>query len=141
MQPLSCTKVGIFAPAVGLKEKESHVRSPCQPSKNVLDIGVVAPGLGDSDAKLRVAQGPNGRDDACDDPDHQCHAHRAGVLQDTLRTDEDTWTDDVTCGIKAEVAVKLNMLFHCTFVCFFYDFRDLKVLDCLKALLAILILC
>lgn len=82
-------KGGYFRTCCGFM-KESHVRSPCQPSKNVFDIGVVAPGLGDSDTKLRVAQGPDGRDDACDDPDHQRHAHRAGVLQDTLRTDEDT---------------------------------------------------
>lgn len=85
----SLYKGGCFCTCSGFM-KESHVRSPCQPSKNVLDIGVVAPRFGDSDTKLRVAQGPDGRDDACDDPDHQRHAHRAGVLQDTLRTDEDT---------------------------------------------------
>lgn len=51
------------------------VGSPCQPSENVLDVGVVAPGLGDGDTELGVAQGPDGRDDASDDPDHQRHAH------------------------------------------------------------------
>lgn len=105
----------MFPHLLWVYETEYHVCSPCQPSKNVLDVGVVAPRLGDSDAKLCIAQGPNGRDDACDDPDHQRHANRAGILQDALRTDEDTWADDITCRIKAEVAVKLNMLFNAFF--------------------------
>lgn len=74
-----------------------HVHSPSQPSENVLDVGVVSPRLGYGDAQLGVAQRPDGGDDARDDPDEQRHAHRAGVLHHSLRTDEDARADDVAC--------------------------------------------
>lgn len=73
----------------------TSVCSPSQSSKDVLDIGVVSSRLGDSDSQLSVAQCPDGSDDACDDPDDQGHAHRAGVFQHPLWTDEDTWADNV----------------------------------------------
>lgn len=75
----------------------SSFYSPGQPSKDVLHVGVVSSWLGDGDAQLGVAQRPDGGDDACDDPDDQRHAHGAGVLHHPLRTDEDTWADNVTC--------------------------------------------
>ncbi len=73
-----------------------NVRSPGQPSEDVLHVGVVSPRLGDGDAQLGVAQRPDCGDDARDDPDDQGHAHGAGVLHHSLWTDEDTWADDVT---------------------------------------------
>lgn len=73
-----------------------HAYLPCQPSKDVLDVRVVSTRLGDGDAQLSVAQRPDGCDDACDDPDDQREAHRAGILHHALRTDEDTWANDVT---------------------------------------------
>lgn len=74
----------------------SSVRSPSQPSEDVLDVGVISPRLGDGDAQLGVAQCPDGGDDPRDDPDNEGHAHGAGVLHHSLRTDEDTWADNVT---------------------------------------------
>ena len=72
------------------------VCSPGQASEDVLHVGVVSSRLGDGDTQLGVAQRPDGGDDAGDDPHDQGHAHRAGVLQHALRTDEDTRADDVT---------------------------------------------
>lgn len=72
-----------------------RVCSPSQPPEDVLHVGVVSARLGDGDAQLGVAQRPDGRDDAGDDPDDQGHAHGAGVLHHALRADEDTRADDV----------------------------------------------
>ena len=77
--------------------KLSSVRSPGKSSEDVLDVRVVSSGLGDGDAQLGVAQRPDGGDQSRDDPDDQGQAHRAGVLHHSLRTDEDTWADNVTC--------------------------------------------
>lgn len=76
--------------------------SPGQPTKDVLDIGVVSSRLGDGDAQLSVAESSDGGDDACDDPHDQGHAHGAGILHHSLRTDEDTWADNVAWWIERE---------------------------------------
>lgn len=78
----------------------SPVHSPCQTSKDVLDVGVVAAWLGDGDAQLCITQSTDGCDDARDDPDDQREAHGAGVLHHALRTDEDTWANDVTWWLR-----------------------------------------
>lgn len=125
-----CTRISPPVRVGDLLRCSFGVCSPCQPSENVLDVGVVSSGLGDGDAELSVAQGPDGCDDARDDPDHQRHAHRAGVLQDALRTDEDPRADDVTFGMKAEVAVRLYILPSVLFlIAFFNDCWDFEVLN------------
>lgn len=73
-----------------------RAHSPSQSTEDVLHIGVVSAGFRDGDAQLSVTQRSDGRDDSCDDPDDQSHAHWAGVFQHSLRTDEDTWANDVT---------------------------------------------
>lgn len=83
-------------------------RLPSQASEYVLHVGVVAPWFGNGDAQLGVAQRSDGGDDARDDPDDQGHAHRAGVLHHSLRTDEDTRADDVTWwGERSQVSVQV----------------------------------
>lgn len=74
----------------------SGANSPRQSAEDVLDVRVVSSWFGNCDAQLSVAQGPDGSDDTCDDPDYQGHTHRAAILQHPLRTDEDTWAYNVT---------------------------------------------
>lgn len=77
-------------------KKTWTTHSPCQSTKDVLDVGVVSSRLGDGDAQLGVAQRPDGGDYAGDDPDNQSHAHWAGILHHALWTDEDTWANNIT---------------------------------------------
>lgn len=94
-----------------------HAYLPCEPSKDVLNVRVVSTRLGDGDAQLSVAQCPDGCDDARDDPDNQCEAHRAGILHHALRTDKDTWANDVTwwnkTRISSDLSFSLSLFLHC----------------------------
>lgn len=117
----------------------SAVHSPCQASEDVLDVGVVSTWLGDGDAQLCIAQSPYGCDDARDDPDDQREAHWAGVLHHTLRTDEDTWANDVTWEIKGKNNLLLDLSFSSTFLknvtwytltlIYFFLFTEINIMD------------
>lgn len=98
--------------------------SPCQSSKDVLDIGIVSPGLGNGDTQFSVAERSDGCDDTGDNPDDERQAHRAGVLQHAFRTNEDARANDVTWDKKTMQELikkqKAHFLIQCTcliFVC------------------------
>lgn len=74
------------------------LHSPHQASKYLRDVGVVASRFGDGDAQLSITQGAQGSNAASKNPNHQGQTHRARVLQDPLRRDEDTRANDVPWG-------------------------------------------
>lgn len=84
-----------FVVHVGAGGGNGKCFSPSQSSKDVPDIRVVSARLGDGHSQLCVAERTDGRDEACADPHHDGDAHRARVLQNPLRTDENPGSNDV----------------------------------------------
>lgn len=74
---LVCQKVGHPCRTI-------QICSPSKSSEDVLDIGVITSRFRDGDTQLSIAEGSHSCDDTRHDPDDDCKAHRASVLQHTL---------------------------------------------------------
>ena len=62
--------------------------------EGVFDVGVVSPRLGYHGAQLRVAESSDEAEQPRQEPDQTGESHRAGVLEHSLRADEDPAADD-----------------------------------------------
>lgn len=81
---------------VPLNQRYALRNSPRQPSKDILNIRIVASGFGNSDTQLRVAERSDCCDNTCNDPHDESKAHWTGIFQHSLWTDKDSRSNDVT---------------------------------------------